>query len=151
MSRDISNSDDVIDSRSVIERISELQDERHDLESAVEELLQEDTPDDEDARDDLADKIEAARSDLAAWPDDELKALEALQSDAEDYSDWKHGATLIRDTYFEDYARQFAEDIGAIKDDVAWPCTCIDWKQAAEELQMDYGSVEFDGVTYWIR
>ena len=27
----------------------------------------------------------------------------------------------------------------------------IDWAQAAHELQMDYTSVDFDGVTYWIR
>ena len=29
--------------------------------------------------------------------------------------------------------------------------TCIDWAQAARELRMDYTSVDFDGVTYWIR
>lgn len=27
----------------------------------------------------------------------------------------------------------------------------IDWKRAAEALQSDYTSVEFDGVTYWVR
>ena len=32
-----------------------------------------------------------------------------------------------------------------------WPYSCIDWEQAAEELQQDYMSVEFDGVTYWMR
>jgi hypothetical protein len=28
---------------------------------------------------------------------------------------------------------------------------CIDWNEAASELQMDYTAVEFDGVTYWVR
>lgn len=82
----------------------------------------------------------------------ELKALLALQEEAEGYSpDWKYGATLIRDSYFEDYARELADDIGAIKSDAQWPATCIDWKQAADELKQDYTSVEFDGVTYWVR
>ena len=82
----------------------------------------------------------------------ELKALCDLQEEAEGYSeDWRYGATLIRDSYFEDYARELAEDISAIPSDNKWPCTCIDWKEAAEELQQDYTSVEFDGVTYWVR
>src|SRR4051812_23122969 len=57
--------------------------------------------------------------------------------------DWSYGATLIREDHFEDYARQFAEDIGAINSDASWPYTCIDWERAARELQMDYTSVEF--------
>ena len=37
MSKSISNSDDIIDSRDVIERIAELTDERDDLQGAVDE------------------------------------------------------------------------------------------------------------------
>ena len=32
-----------------------------------------------------------------------------------------------------------------------WPFNCIDWEKAAEELQQDYMSIDFDGVTYWMR
>ena len=82
----------------------------------------------------------------------ELTALEALRDEAEGYAaDWRYGETLIRDSYFEDYARQLAEDIGALDKCDTWPATCIDWKQAANELKQDYTSVEFDGVTYWAR
>jgi hypothetical protein len=123
MSAAISNSDDVIDTRDVIARIEELRD------------------------------MEGERG--ADWgPDeaDELANLEALQEEAEGYcADWHHGATLIRDSYFERYAQELADDIGAIPRDAGWPCTCIDWEQAARELQMDYTSVEFGGVTYWVR
>lgn len=46
---------------------------------------------------------------------------------------------------------QLAEDVGAIPDNLKWPCTCIDWDQAARELKYDYTSADFDGVTYYYR
>lgn len=87
----------------------------------------------------------------------ELQTLSRLLSDMRGYGgevqwrgDWyPHG--LIRDSFFEDYARNLAEETDAIPSDLAWPCTCIDWDAAAEELKQDYSSVEFDGVTYWYR
>jgi exoribonuclease II len=82
----------------------------------------------------------------------ELAALVALKAEAEGYSsDWQYGATLIRDSYFRDYAQELAEDIGAIDHNAQWPNACIDWDQAARELQMDYSAIEFDGITYWVR
>lgn len=64
--------------------------------------------------------------------------------------DW-YPVTLIRDDYFEQYARDLADDIGAINRDATWPNTHIDWEAAARDLQQDYSSVEWDGVTYWYR
>ena len=82
----------------------------------------------------------------------ELKTLVALQEEAEGYAaDWKYGETLIRYSYFETYAMELADDLGAIPKDAGWPCTCINWEQAARELRMDYTAVEYDGVTYWVR
>ena len=116
-----SNRNDVIDSRDVIERIAELKDEIEGLATDSEELG------------------EAM---------DELATLEALQAEAEDYApDWRHGEALIRDSYFTDYAREYAEDIGELGSMAAY----IDWDRFASDLQMDYTSVDFDGVTYWIR
>lgn len=66
-------------------------------------------------------------------------------------SSWNDGVYLIGEDNFEEYAKQFAEDIGAISGDEHWPATCIDWEKAASELQFDYSSVEFDGETYWYR
>lgn len=65
--------------------------------------------------------------------------------------EWNSGLQLIADSYFETYAREFAEDIGAISGDERWPATCIDWEKAASELQYDYSSIDFDGETYWYR
>mgnify|MGYP001610086472 CR=1 FL=1 len=63
------------------------------------------------------------------------------------------GVQLIRASYFETYAEELAEDIGAIdrKLEGQWPYNHIDWKAAAEELMQDYTEIDFDGVTYWYR
>jgi antirestriction protein len=40
----------------------------------------------------------------------------------------------------EDFAQDFAEQIGAIPRDLSWPCSCIDWEHAAKELMYDHCS-----------
>ena len=157
MAQEISNSDDVIDSRDVIARIEELECEREALADAEDEAQEavRDAETEEEVKG-HTETLKQAREALAAWDGSdegaELKALQTLADEAGGYApDWRHGATLIRDSYFETYARELAEDIGAISGDEKWPCTCIDWEKAASELQMDYTSVEFDGVTYWVQ
>jgi uncharacterized protein (UPF0335 family) len=145
MAREISSTDSVIDSRDVIARIEELQGER---EALVEQL--------QDAREDGADEqaIEECETDLQNWEDDhkeELDALLALQSQCEGYGDWDHGETLIHDGYFQTYAKELAEETGMVNEDARWPNNHIDWESAAEELQQDYMSIDFDGETYWMR
>jgi hypothetical protein len=146
MSREIDNGADIIDSRDVIARIEELQDERQFLADEVEEA---------EAGDDEA-ATQAARAALAEWDGgdeaQELRALMALQDEAEGYSDWTHGATLIRDSYFPEYARDLAEELHGNKiRDAEWPFSHIDWDAAADKLLADYASVSFDGVDYWVR
>lgn len=80
----------------------------------------------------------------------ELDKLRQLREDA-DTSEWSFGVAFISEVYFEDYARELAEDIGAIAKDTSWPATSIDWEAAANELLIDYSSVDFDGVTYYFR
>lgn len=172
--QEITNSEDVIDSRAVIDRIEELEAERAPFVDAVEEAetaLAEavdalaragegvDTTDLDKAVDDAEIALEKARDALEGFDGfdgtaegEELTALKALADEAERYADdWRYGVTLIRDSYFEEYAEELAEDIGAIPADAAWPCTCIDWAQAARELKQDYTEVYFDGVSYWVR
>ena len=132
MDRTISNMDDIIDSRDVRKRIEELRDE---IEAYDEERLERMATD--------ADEMGAERVELAA--------LEALADEAAGCGDWEYGETLIRDSYFERYAEELANDIGAINADATWPNSCIDWERAANELKQDYTSVEFGDVTYWLR
>ena len=148
--RTISNSDDIVDSRQVMERIEELQSEKDTHNDALAAELEAD-------KDPEYDETTGARIIPPTWeeenPEDaaELASLLELAEDGENAtSDWNYGATLIRDSHFKTYAQDFAEEIGAINKDASWPNTCIDWDEAAEELQQDYSSVEWDGVTFWI-
>ena len=102
------------------------------------------------AEEDATDAADA----LAAWDAsedaEELRALQGLAD--EGISEWNDGAILVRDSHFQEFAEVFADDMGAIdKNDVGWPLTCIDWEKAAEELQQDYSSVDYNGVDYWYR
>lgn len=83
--------------------------------------------------------------------DSERERLAAIDSLAEEVSEWQHGAALIHESYFTEYAQELAEDIGAIDKDAGWPLSHIDWNAAADALKMDYISVEFDGDTYYVR
>jgi hypothetical protein len=117
----ISNTEDLIDVRDVIERFEWLNEEDGDLRN------------------------------------DELRSLTALLDNLKGYGgdeqwrgDW-YPISLIRDSYFEAYAREFADDIGAVNHDIGWPQAHIDWSAAARALQQDYSTVAFDGVIYWYR
>lgn len=156
MTHNISNLDDVIDSRDVIERIEELESTREPFADAVTEGEIKLASVTRRERVDVKMELLAAEDALAEWDDSEegqeLRALKKLADGAEAYvTDWEHGAQLIRDSYFETHAQELAEEIGAIERNAGWPNTCIDWQQAARELQMDYTSVDFDGATYWVR
>ena len=87
----------------------------------------------------------------------ELETLTAILSDLEGNGgdeqwegEWYPG-TLIRGRYFVNYARELAEDSGMVDVDAKWPNNCIDWKQAARDLQVDYTYTEINGVAYYSR
>ena len=125
-----SNTDDVIDSRDVVQAIEDL----GDLLEEIEE------PQEGEKRDWYDDAIER------------LQELRDLEAEASVYApDWQYGETLVRDSYFRDYAMELAEDIGVLEGADKWPLTHIDWNAAVAELQIDYAQVEFGGVEYWIR
>lgn len=124
MRNDPCNSDDVIDSRDVIARIEELEGEIG---------------------------AEGFEDVNGGEIKDELAALKAFAKEAEDYApDWQYGATLIRDSFFVEYCRDLVADIGDLPRDLPG-YLAIDWEKTADNLRVDYTSVEFDGVTYWVR
>lgn len=128
--KEISNSDALIDVRDIIARVEELEEDEADVEGQA-ELFKEEN---------------AELVTLKAL----LEELAGNGGDEEWRGEW-YPITLVRDSYFKDYAQELADDIGAINSEATWPNNCIDWEQAAEELQQDYSTVEFDGITYWFR
>lgn len=121
MTAEISNAEDLLDVRDIIARFEEIEES-----------------DDQDEKEER-NALKTLLSDLAGNGGDEQWR-----------GDW-YPISMIRDSYFEEYAEELADDIGAINKEATWPNSCIDWERAASELQMDYTSVEFDGVTYWYR
>lgn len=147
MTSEISNTDDVIDSRDVIARIEELQ-ELHD---ALEEAEKERADCGNCTAEELAELDAAVEAAQDAFPDDEaseLAALKSLADEAEGYAgDWKYGATLIHESYFVEYCRELVSDIGDMPREIPAYIE-IDWDKTAENLKVDYTEVDFDGETY---
>jgi hypothetical protein len=133
----IGNTADFIDSRDIIARIDYLR-------ASWTETTGESWSDFELSEDDWA-------ADIGY---DELVKLLALQEECETSGlgdEWPHGALLIHEDYFEEYAEEMAYDIGAISRNAHWPLQFIDWNRAADALKYDYIEVDFDGATYWGR
>ena len=101
---------------------------------------------------DLQERIDALE-DIEERDDDEQEELDNLIAFKDEVSDseWDSGLQLIDEDYFEEYAQELAQDIGAIGRDAQWPLNCIDWEQAAEELKGDYRTADYNGNTYYFR
>lgn len=173
MTRTISNRDDIIDSRDVIERIEELQDEKDseisllinrtdDAQKEIADLETEiEACEDQNEEDELREKLDALKEELDEAEskkesyefdeEDELSALIALQEEAEGYaSDWRHGETLIRETYWTEYVKYLLDDIGDLPRDLP-DYIEIDWDATADNIKADYTEVDYGGVAYMIR
>lgn len=59
--------------------------------------------------------------------------------------------TVVNREYWLEYVKMFAEDIGAIDSNANWPICHIDWQAAADDLEQDYVTFDFDGRGYLIR
>lgn len=140
----------IIDTRDLQKRLDELESLRDavtEAQDAYDESHKESdlTPEE---RQELLDALDAARSEYGTDEQEELAELENLASEI---SEFRHGEQMIPVRDFEEYAQELAEDIGAIPRDTSWPCTCIDWEQAAKELAMDYTEVSYQGTDYYVR
>lgn len=149
----------ILDTRDLYKRQQELQsdlsdlgDELLDAKNYVEEAVDEGEDHSDDCDCDLCEEVRRCEEALSEWKDeyeDELKELDSLE--LEIGSEWRHGVGLIDVDDFEEYAEQFAEDIGAIDRNSNWPNNCIDWEQAAEDLLQDYSVCTYEGIDYYFR
>lgn len=128
---------DVIDVRDIIARVLELRDEREEYNEKM-------------GSPDAWDGVPDGEPEELAMLEGILSELAGYGGDEEFEGDW-YPVGLIADSYFQEYAQNLAEDCGMVDTNARWPMNCIDWEQAARELQMDYSSIEIRGFTYWYR
>ena len=122
---------DIIDTRDIIARIEELEDE-------------------------MQGEIPEGTTWEGTEQAEELAALTAIMADLKGNGgdeqwrgDW-YPVTLVREDYFTDYARDLCFDTGTIPSDLPeW--VEIDWERTALNVRYDYTSTEINGVTYWYR
>lgn len=133
MSSAITNDIDVIDSRDIIERITELE---RNIEGEVITLI-----DNEDW---------AAIDDIDNDELSELAELKKLASQCEVFGDWEYGEALIRRSHWIAYVEELLRDIGDLPANIPWYVE-IDWETTARNIEMDYASVDFGDVEYLIR
>lgn len=156
----IDNCDKIIDSRDIIKRIEELQDERDSLQQAFDDAEEAVSSHDDSCMSDIEElkaDVETARKDLEEWDEsdeaEELASLEAFAEEASQYSsDWEHGETLINESYWAEYIKEFLSDIGAMPSKIP-SFIEIDWDETAAnvEKEFDFTQVDFDGTTFYMR
>ena len=128
---------DVIDVRDIIARVLELRDERDEYNEKI------------GSPDAWAGCLMGESEELVML-EDILSELAGYVGDEELDGDW-YPVQLIAESYFQEYAQYFSEDCVMVETNARWPMTCIDWEQAARELQMDYSNILIHGSTYWYR
>lgn len=159
--------DDIIDSRNIINRFDELEDEYdslvEELEDAKDELMAHrvdnlDFVENED--DPLVMAVADAQKNLdefnQSFDRDELDTLRSIISEGEKSPDWFQGETLVRDSYFTEYIKELINDCYEMPEEVKsgnwpWKHMSINWEDAAEEAKADYFTIEIEGNTYYIR
>jgi len=147
----ISNKDDVIDSRDVIERIEELAltqiqvfNEQQSIEGDDDMCIEEDDYNNNHFRNWLK---EGEGIDIDR---DELILLLELQDQCEELSDWEHGETLVHADYWVDYVYDLLRECGDLPKEIPHYIK-IDWEATANNIEQDYMRVDFGGEEYLIR
>jgi len=158
--------DTTIDSRDIITRHEELQEE---YDALVENL--------EEAASEFRFLSNSDESSLAEYQDaentfalaqnafdefneydnkEELDLLNEVIAQGEDSPDWSYGEVLINESYFTEYTKDLIDDCYDFPSeftDGKWPWNHMnmDWEAAAEEAKADYTTIEVGGETYYIR
>lgn len=143
---EISNHEDLLDTRNMLDRVEELESENEDAEGVLKPGA------DWDDQDDF----------------DECRKLRIILAEVDENSDngVRNGITLIRESYFTEYIKDYWMEAGPKfseynpktfrNEEVSRgdlfsrePFNFIDWKAVAESTRDDdYKDVDFDGVTY---
>lgn len=141
---EITNSEKYINSRDVVKRVDELKDEMTEAYDAhAEGLSVDDTPT-------FDEWVQEVSIDSAHLLEDEATEYQHLAAFLDEIDHPEDGHNLIRDDEFENYTRQFADDMGAVDEkNSSW--VVIDWAATADNLKPDFTTADLDGTTYYYR
>lgn len=136
---------DIIDTRDLVDRFNELEEELEEFEAIL--ALYNSNVSEYDTLEQFKD-----------WYSDEYELyeeLEKLRELREDLSgadeDFEDGIILIAEDYFTAYCKDLVEDIGDMPVFPGYMLVEIDWDVTADNLRVDYSEVTIDGNTYLYR
>lgn len=129
---------DIIDVRDLVLRAEDLQEELNDYE-------------------DSENQHEASNPENINWKElrkeaeEELAELEELLDEIKGYGNncirgVSYPDQLVRSDYWPKFVKLWAADNNVLDEDKSWPYNCIDWDEAAEELE--YSTASFGDEEY---
>ncbi len=132
---------DVIDTRDLNDDLEELQNELDRMVELKEELIATDDPDGgielQEEYDDL----------FLNWDGDTFAKLIEMR---DEIPEWEDGNTLVADHYWVNYVMEMLADIGDLPAEIP-SYIVIDEKATAENIQVYYSYIEYEGTDYWFR
>lgn len=152
---DYSFNDDVIDVRDLIERYEELEDELSAITDIEDEIESLDPKDDKEEIRTARENLEAKQKELTSEQEefDQLqKILDELKGNGGDEQwrgDW-YPVTLINSDYFTDYTEEMVKECYEFPREIPWWIK-IDWEETAENVKVDYTTIDIEDETYYYR
>lgn len=83
---------------------------------------------------------------------EEYTKIEDFCNELDGYGDFSHGESIISEEYFTEYCEELCKDCGYISNDLpSFIESNIDWDGVADDLRVDYMTVDYEGTTYLMR
>jgi len=146
MRDEITGYEDIITMREAMDRLQQLRDELTELREEEKEQRANPAREESDFEEERYHDALRALRDFEIETQEERAALELLEHHVPE------GKYLVADRYFEEYARDLAQEMQLMPlSNPPWPFTCIDWQRAASELKHDFTPIYVCGEPYWYR
>lgn len=152
---DYSFTDNMLDVRDLIERYEELEDELSAITDIEDEIESLDPEEDKEEIRIAKENLEAKQKEL----EDEQEEFEKLGKildelkgnggDEQWRGDW-YPITLINSDYFTEYTEELLKDCGFIPQELPWWIK-IDWEETADNVKVDYTTIDIDYETFYYR
>ncbi len=96
--------------------------------------------------------IRFEEEEIESWKDNwytELEVIEAIDDlESEIGSEFSDGVTLIEESDFEDYCKEFVDDCYGLRDVPQLIRNNIDWSGVADDMKQDYSETTYQGNAY---